>query len=138
MSVALTSSLFLSNLNTTFSLSSSSRFIYPDKTLTPRKISSNKISFTNMLNFSFSTIWKGWLWLRGGTEVREAGAQRPGFASANWAFPYHYHTFSYIPYSLACICLLFGISLSFSYIPYSWASIVFVFIFYPVFTFHIH
>ena len=71
-----------------------------------------------MLIFSFSTIWKGWLWLRGDPEVREAGAQRPGFASANWAFPYHYHTFSYIPHSLACICiyLLFCISLSLPYI----------------------
>ena len=30
---------------------------------------------------SFSAIWEGWLWLRGSTEVREAGAQRAGFAS---------------------------------------------------------
>ena len=45
---------------------------------------------------------------------RGPGSQgsKGGFCFANWAFPYHYHTFSYPLYSLVCICPLMGISLS--------------------------
>ena len=50
-------------------------------------------------------------------QPRGPGSQgsKGGFFAANWAFPYHYHTFSYIPYSLPCVCLLSGISLQLLY-----------------------
>ena len=56
-------------------------------------------------------------------QPRGPGSQgsKGGFFAANWALPYHYQTFSYIPYSLPCVCLLSSISLQlpFSNIPYS-------------------
>ena len=50
-------------------------------------------------------------------QPRGPGSQgsKGGFFAANWAFPYHYQTFSYIPYSLPCVCLLSGISLQLLY-----------------------